>query len=223
MRANWEKIRSKLEDGTYKPFPVRSVSIPKDGGGRRPLGIPTVLDRVIQQAIAQVLTVSFVILCGSLRAGERILRGIRCFLADELKLIVNETKSRVVPLAEARLLPLRSTLRAAWRLAVSLRSAPRVPNRAAQGALDEEEPEEVQSESQADHKTDAGTLAEDSDCRTDKLPPGGVQLLRRGNRIWRGPGTGSVGAKSRSDVLLEAVGQAEDAAAQTTASGDWAR
>jgi hypothetical protein len=107
MQANWEKIRGKLEDGTYKPFPVRSVSIPKDGGGRRPLGIPTVLDRVIQQAIAQVLTVSFVILCGSLRAGERILQSIRCFLADELKLIVNETKSRVVPLAEASFLGFR--------------------------------------------------------------------------------------------------------------------
>lgn len=56
MQVNWEKIRRKLEDGCYKPSPVRSVSIPKDGGGRRPLGIPTVLDRVIQQAIAQVLT-----------------------------------------------------------------------------------------------------------------------------------------------------------------------
>lgn len=56
MREHWEKLRSKLEAGTYKPAPVRRVSIPKDGGGRRPLGIPTVLDRLIQQAIAQVLT-----------------------------------------------------------------------------------------------------------------------------------------------------------------------
>jgi RNA-directed DNA polymerase len=56
MREQWEKIRSKLEAGCYKPAPVRRVSIPKDGGGRRPLGIPTVLDRLIQQAIAQVLT-----------------------------------------------------------------------------------------------------------------------------------------------------------------------
>ena len=233
MHANWEKIRSKLEDGSYKPFPVRSASIPKDGGGRRSLGIPTVLDRVIQQAIAQVLTPlydptfsehshgfrpmrsahgainempkeglgkgrschvvdcdlekffdtvdhqklmsrlrqrttdpdllalilrylkagaisrkgcfeaslrgvpqggplspllgnilldelddeleerghkfvryadDFVILCGSLRAGQRILQSIRRYLADKLKLIVNETKSRVVPFAEARYL-----------------------------------------------------------------------------------------------------------------------
>lgn len=56
MREHWEGIRSKLEGGTYKPSPVRRVSISKDGGGVRLLGIPTVLDRVLQQAISQVLT-----------------------------------------------------------------------------------------------------------------------------------------------------------------------
>jgi RNA-directed DNA polymerase len=233
MREQWESIRAKLEAGSYKPAPVRRVEIDKDGGGKRLLGIPTVLDRMIQQAIAQVLTLlydptfsehsygfrpmrrahdaikkmveegkrrgtrchvvdcdlekffdtvdnqklmsrlrqrlsdpgllalilkylnagaisqqghfeeqlmgvpqggplspllanilldelddqleerghafvryadDFVILCGSRKAGERILRSVRTFLADKLKLIVNEAKSRVVTLAEASFL-----------------------------------------------------------------------------------------------------------------------
>jgi len=63
-----------------------------------------VLDRTIQQAIAQVLNMDFVILCSSLRAGQRILRSVRRFLAERLKLTVNEAKSRVVKLAEASFL-----------------------------------------------------------------------------------------------------------------------
>jgi len=54
-RHHWERIRSALERGTYRPAAVLRVMIPKATGGERPLGIPTVLDRVIQQAIAQVI------------------------------------------------------------------------------------------------------------------------------------------------------------------------
>jgi RNA-directed DNA polymerase len=53
---NWPAIRASIEDGTYEPMPVRRLEIPKPNGGKRLLGIPTVVDRFIQQAITQVLT-----------------------------------------------------------------------------------------------------------------------------------------------------------------------
>lgn len=56
---NWKGIKESLLNGTYEPQPVLRVEIPKDGGGIRKLGIPVVMDRVIQQAIAQVLTPIF--------------------------------------------------------------------------------------------------------------------------------------------------------------------
>ncbi len=53
--SHWPRIREDLLAGRYEPAPVRGVEIPKPGGGKRLLGIPTVLDRLIQQAIHQVL------------------------------------------------------------------------------------------------------------------------------------------------------------------------
>ena len=55
LKEHWPTIRAQLLDGSYKPQPVRRVEIPKASGGKRPLGIPTVLDRFIQQAVMQVL------------------------------------------------------------------------------------------------------------------------------------------------------------------------
>ena len=59
LREHWASVREALDAGTYRPSPVRRVVIPKPGGGERLLGVPTCLDRLIQQAIAQVLTPVF--------------------------------------------------------------------------------------------------------------------------------------------------------------------
>ena len=55
LKTAWPEIRRRLLDGSYRPDPVRRVGIPKQGGGVRELGIPTVVDRLIQQALLQVL------------------------------------------------------------------------------------------------------------------------------------------------------------------------
>lgn len=58
-REHWPALREQIRQGRYQPQPVRRVEIPKPDGGKRLLGIPTVTDRVLQQAIAQVLTPIF--------------------------------------------------------------------------------------------------------------------------------------------------------------------
>ena len=59
LRDHWPALREQLLAGTYQPSPVKEQLIPKSGGGKRKLGIPTVLDRFIQQALLQVLQPMF--------------------------------------------------------------------------------------------------------------------------------------------------------------------
>ncbi|HHU02658.1 MAG TPA: group II intron reverse transcriptase/maturase, partial [Christensenellaceae bacterium] len=56
IRENWDSIKEQIRERKYKPQPVRRTEIPKPDGSKRKLGIPTVMDRVIQQAIAQVIS-----------------------------------------------------------------------------------------------------------------------------------------------------------------------
>nr|WP_242832423.1 group II intron reverse transcriptase/maturase [Desulfosporosinus orientis] len=59
LKESWTSIREQLLAGTYRPMPIRRIEIPKPDGGVRMLGIPTVLDRLIQQALLQILTPIF--------------------------------------------------------------------------------------------------------------------------------------------------------------------
>jgi len=74
MDQNRERIKLMLLNGTYKPNPVRRVEIPKSDGGKRQLGIPTVVDRVVQQAISLILTPIFDPLFSENSYGFRIKR-----------------------------------------------------------------------------------------------------------------------------------------------------
>ena len=56
LKEHWPEIRAQLVAGSYRPQPVKRVEIPKPDGKKRPLGIPTVVDRFIQQAIAQIIS-----------------------------------------------------------------------------------------------------------------------------------------------------------------------
>lgn len=59
LKVHWPEIKEQLLEGRYQPLPVRKVEIPKPGGGQRMLGIPSVQDRLIQQALHQILSPLF--------------------------------------------------------------------------------------------------------------------------------------------------------------------
>src|SRR5699024_2102486 len=59
LREHWQETRELLDAGVYRPLPVAQVMIPKPDGGQRRLGVPSVVDRLIQQAIAQILVPVF--------------------------------------------------------------------------------------------------------------------------------------------------------------------
>ena len=56
IKSNWKRIAGEIRSRQYRPQPVRRVEIPKPNGGMRKLGVPTVVDRMIEQAIVQVLS-----------------------------------------------------------------------------------------------------------------------------------------------------------------------
>lgn len=59
LKTHWESVKAELLAGTYRPAPVKRVKIPKPGGGVTLLGIPTVMDRFLQQALLQVMNQIF--------------------------------------------------------------------------------------------------------------------------------------------------------------------
>lgn len=96
LRRHWEKIKADLLAGTHKPLPVRRKEIPKEDGGVRLLGIPTVIDRLIQQATAQVLTAiwdhtfsEYSYAFRPERSQQMAIRQARCYVQDGYTYVVD--------------------------------------------------------------------------------------------------------------------------------------
>ncbi|MFD2116602.1 group II intron reverse transcriptase/maturase [Paenibacillus yanchengensis] len=94
LQQNWQMIRESIENGTYEPSPVRRVEIPKPSGGTRFLGIPTVTDRLIQQAITQTSVFDPMFSEHSYgfrpqRRGHDAVRKARTFLQEGYRIVVD--------------------------------------------------------------------------------------------------------------------------------------
>lgn len=96
LGEHWEQVREDLDVGSYRPSSIRRVAIPKPGGGERLLGVPTALDRFIQQAMAQVLTPVFdPHMCGASfgfrpgRSAHQAVRAARRAIADGHRWVVD--------------------------------------------------------------------------------------------------------------------------------------
>ena len=98
LRENKTELITSLREGNYKPAPVKRVEIPKPNGGVRKLGIPTVVDRMVQQAVVQVLTPIFERIFSDNSFDFRPHRGAQDAIAKVVKLLYNHGYRRVVDL-----------------------------------------------------------------------------------------------------------------------------
>ncbi len=98
LRNNHEALTASLLDGTYRPQPVRGVQIPKPGGGQRQLGIPVAVDRLVQQAILQVLNPIFDPTFSNSSYGFRPGRNPHMALEQARKYVAQEGREIVVDL-----------------------------------------------------------------------------------------------------------------------------